>query len=189
MLGGTHGIHNGACLTRFAGGGICLADIRKDILRRTADGIYHLRSIAGKVFFHYLKGAVGVLKSLVFHGNTAGIRLVLPCGLIIFSLVTVGFVVVAGIAGEEALKVRRPLETGVNEIRGVGIFSDVGHVVVAGVFINIIKYPLNHAVDKGNVRAGPYRGIDIGLRRSPGKAWVNVYQLGTLVFSVHDMAE
>ena len=116
-----------------------------------------LRYIAGE----RLEDAVGVFKSHVSLGNALVIKLELPTGLIVFSLAAVSFILAAGIAREQPVKVSRPLVVGIDEVRGIGVFRDIGHVVVAGIAVNIIKHVFNHAVDEGDVSAGTQRAVDI----------------------------
>ena len=78
VLGSAHGIKYGARFTHLAGSSISSANLKKGILRCTADTVHHRWSVAGKVPLHNLEGTVFILKGLIFLGDTICIHLVLP---------------------------------------------------------------------------------------------------------------
>ena len=93
---------------------------------------------------HNLEDTVGVLQGFILFGYPFVIELVLPGRFVVFSIVYI-------VAREESVKFRRPLVTGVDEVRGVGIFPDVGHVVIVGVSMNVVHYVFNHAIDESDI--------------------------------------
>ena len=89
MLGRAHGVHNGACLTCLAGGGVSSADLKEGFLGSARDTTHLFRGIAGKLLLQQLKDTIGVFQGFVCLGDTLVSQLIRPGRLIVLPLAVV----------------------------------------------------------------------------------------------------
>ena len=170
VLGGAHGVHDRSGHSGLARLRERLAHLEIYVLGGTRNLGDLIRSVARNVLLQKLEDAVRVLERLVLLGDPLAIELVLPGALVVLARFRI-------VAAEYPVQILRQLELGMDQERGVGVLPHVLHVVVAGVLLHIVQDVLDHAVDKGDVRPGTQRRIDMRLGGRPRETRVHADQL------------
>ncbi len=166
VLGPAEGEHAGHRLVGRRRAGEERANLQVLVLRRAADIRHHLRRIAFDVLAQQVDHAAGVLPGVVDLRVALAVQLIVPGRLVVAVSVFL-------VAGEQPVL---ESEAVLHDQAGVGVGP---HVVVLDEVL--LKQIADHAVQEGDVGAGPDRRINIGDRRRAGEAWVHHDQLGVVL--------
>ncbi len=128
MLGGSHGIHDGACLALSSCCRIGPADLKVNILWRTGNIADRIYIVAGEVLLQQLEDAHRVFQSRV-RGWSLGV------GILPRILSRRGILAILHFTKQSVIE----LKPGINNESSVGILCYVLHIVITRIPLHVIE--------------------------------------------------